>query len=289
MAEKRSIYSKSKTQRSWFSQHKMLSGGVTTGVVAIIILGKVFLPDTFANHTNNNSQARRTNIQKSANTSTNNNNTSTVHNVNSTSTTVYNTADKTLYTVNNALTPNYQTVYDKVPDSSLGSSVLNYTVLNTLGVSDVSDKKQIAWNGAGAFILNGFKTINLKTDYSSVPWIKLSQQDSQGRLTTSNDAWLNESSRQHENRETTGNGMTNWTPVGYLQQQIGGIYKYLYNHGHLIAYAIAGNMKGFDASEQNPRNIATQTAWANQASQNDPHNTGQNYYEWLVRMALDNG
>lgn len=178
MAEKRSIYSKSKTQRSLFSQHKMLSGGVTTGVVAIIILGKVFLPDTFANHTNNNSQARRTNIQKSANNSTNNNNTSTVHNV---------------------LTPNYQTVYDKVPDSSLGSSVLNHTVLNTLGVSDVSDKKQIAWNGAGAFILNGFKTINLKTDYSSVPCIRLSQQDSQGRLTTSNDARLNESSRQHEN------------------------------------------------------------------------------------------
>lgn len=109
MAEKRSIYSKSKTQRSWSSQHKMLSGGVTIGVVAIIILGKIFLPDTFANHTNSNFQARRTNIQKSTNRSTNNNNKSTVHNVNPTSTTVYNTAGKTLHTVNNALTPNYQT------------------------------------------------------------------------------------------------------------------------------------------------------------------------------------
>ena len=53
----------------------------------------------------------------------------------------------------------------------------------------------------------------------------------------------------------------------------------------MIGYAIAGSIPGFDASESNQQNIITQTSWSNQAGSDD--NTGQNYYEGLVRKAQD--
>ena len=173
----------------------------------------------------------------------------------------------------------YGSTSDEHPNESLASSVLTANVVKQLGTNSVR------FNGNGAFILNDNKT-DLNAKVSSAPYVQLAKQDSLGRAGVAN-ALLTKASRQYQSRDQTGNSRQ-MQPVGWHQLSIGGNYKMLYNRGHSIGYALAGSVRGFDASEANPQNITAQTAWANQASNGNDSNTGQNYYETQVRRAQDN-
>lgn len=164
------------------------------------------------------------------------------------------------------------------PSKQLASSVLSENVVSNLG-----GQSSLKFNGHGAFIVNNNRT-SLNAKVNAAPYAQ-NQVDNLGRASVGN-ALLNKTSRQYRNRQETGNGATNWKPAGFKQVlHLEGKYSHAYDRGHLLGYALVGNIRGFDASESNEANIATQTAWENEARESN--STGQNYYEGLVREALD--
>ena len=162
------------------------------------------------------------------------------------------------------------------PTEDEAKVVLTSAVRNQLPAS-------LRWNGHGAYIVNNNHP-QLNAQISSAPYA-VNHVDAKGRAWRGH-AWLNRSTRQYQSREQTGNGATNRRPAGFLQAtNLTNGPRHAYDRGHLLGYALVGGIKGFNASESNPQNIATQTAWANEARSSN--STGQNYYEGLVRKALD--
>lgn len=166
----------------------------------------------------------------------------------------------------------------RIVSEQLADSVLTQDVRQQLG-------NNIVWNGHGAFIINDNQT-NLNADVNVAPYAT-NQVDKLGRPTVGN-AFLNKTCRQYKSRDQLGEGWTPWKPQGFHQLvNLKDGYTHAYDRGHLLGYALVGGIKGFNASESNPRNIATQTAWANEADTSDA--TGQNYYEGIVRKGIDQG
>ena len=129
---------------------------------------------------------------------------------------------------------------ESTPERQLAESVLSDSIRQRLG-------QKIEWNGHGAFIINDNKT-DLNANVSSAPYA-VNRKETGAMI---GDAWLNKTTRQYKNRSETGQGRTDWRPQGFKQKlDLSGRYSHAYDRGHLLAYALVGGLRGFDASEAN--------------------------------------
>ncbi|KRM88312.1 DNA/RNA non-specific endonuclease [Lacticaseibacillus thailandensis] len=100
--------------------------------------------------------------------------------------------------------------------------------------------------------------------------------------TTTNTAYLNKTNLG----KSAGRPSQEWTPTGWHYNRSG--QTEIYNRGHLIAYTLTFNInadghyeQGAEGSSDNPKNLATQSAYANQVL--------MQIYEGKVRQALEDG
>jgi len=138
--------------------------------------------------------------------------------------------------------------------------------------------------GAAAIKVNSGKS-TLKSSLWKKSKIDYGNLDSLNRTTTDT-AYLSKANLGR----SAGRAAQNWSPTGWHNQPItvNGKRVYPQNRGHLIAYTISFNLtqdgqyrSGEDGSLDNPKNLATQTAYSNQRT--------MQIYEDQVRTALEQG
>ncbi len=178
-----------------------------------------------------------------------------------------------LGTVKASASTNYGHVSDWIPNSSLADSVMTSTVKSALGGN-------VKYNSAGYFVVNNNKPVIATSRTTAFAYNP--SRNKYGQLGASYGV-ANYSTYDSLARSSKTINPAGWIQLSTLKGSHYGIY--LYNRGHLLGYAIFGNLKGFNSSEANYNNIATQTAWANQAD-GGKQGDGQNYWESLVRSAV---